>query len=62
MADYAELIKREVVEIEGMDRVDIYGERSECINISLLQDRMAKPWRETGRSPGYLERTKRDNL
>ena len=41
MADYAELIKREVVEIEGVDRVDIYGERSECINISLLQDRMA---------------------
>lgn len=37
MADYAELIKREVVEIEGVDRVDIYGERSECINISLLQ-------------------------
>ena len=41
MADYAELIKREVIEIEGVDRVDIYGERSECINISLLQDRMA---------------------
>lgn len=41
LSDYAELIKREVNELEGVDRVDLYGKRSECINISLLQDRMS---------------------
>ena len=41
LADYAELIKREVIEIEGVERVELYGKRPECINISLLQDRMA---------------------
>lgn len=41
MSDYAELIKREVSGIEGVSRVDIYGKRTECININLLQDKMA---------------------
>ena len=41
LSDYAELIKREVSDLEGVDRVDLYGTRPECINISLLQDRMA---------------------
>ena len=41
LADYAELIKREVGEIEGVDRIELYGKRPECINICLLQDRMA---------------------
>ncbi len=41
LADYAELIKREVIEIDGVNRVDLYGKRADCINISLLQDRMA---------------------
>lgn len=41
LSDYAELVKREVNELEGVDRVELYGKRSECINISLLQDRMA---------------------
>ena len=41
LSDYAELIKRVVVELDGVERVEIYGERKECINISLLQDRMA---------------------
>ena len=39
--DYAELVKREFSEVEGVERVDLYGKRPECINISLLQDRMA---------------------
>ena len=38
LSDYAELVKREVNELEGVDRVELYGKRSECINISLLQD------------------------
>ncbi len=41
LLDYAELIKREVNGIDGVDRVDLYGKRPECINISLIQDRMA---------------------
>jgi multidrug efflux pump subunit AcrB len=41
LADYAEMLKREVNDVDGVERVDIYGKRTECINISLLQDRMA---------------------
>ena len=41
LANYAELLKREVSDLEGVERVDLYGKRPECINISLLQDRMA---------------------
>jgi len=41
MADYAELIKREVGDLEGVNRVEIYGKRATCINISLLQEKMA---------------------
>ena len=41
LADYAELIKRELLLVKGVERIDLYGERSECIYINLLQDRMA---------------------
>ncbi len=41
LSDYAELIKREISDLEEVDRVELYGKRTECINISLLQDRMA---------------------
>ncbi len=41
LSDYAELIKREMDEVEGVARVDIYGKNDECINISLYQDKMA---------------------
>jgi len=40
--DYAELIKREIQNIEGVSDVIIYGKRNECINIELFEDRMAK--------------------
>lgn len=39
--DYAELIKREVEEIDGVSRVEIYGKRNLCINIELSEDKMA---------------------
>ena len=42
LSDYAELIKRELTVLKGIDRVELYGNRPECINISLLQDRMAR--------------------
>ncbi len=41
LSQYAELVKRELSNLEGVDRVEVYGEQSECINIRLLQDRMA---------------------
>ena len=57
LSDYAELIKREVSELDGVERVDLYGKREECINISLLQGPDGRIWRETCRSSRYLERT-----
>lgn len=41
LADYAELIKREIGNIEGVSRVDVYGKQKENIVISLMQDRLA---------------------
>ncbi len=41
IAEYAELMKREISDIEGVSRVEIYGKRSECINIVLREDKMA---------------------
>ncbi len=41
LSKYAELIKREVSNIEQVNRVELYGKRDECININLLQDKMA---------------------
>lgn len=41
MGDYAGLIQREILAIEGVSRVEIYGERKECINIELYEDKMA---------------------
>lgn len=41
LTTYADLIRREIGNIEGVSRVDVYGTQTECINISLLQDRLA---------------------
>ena len=41
ISDYAEFIKRELGLIEGVKRIDIYGKRSECVNVTLRQDRLA---------------------
>jgi multidrug efflux pump subunit AcrB len=38
---YAGLIKQEVMKIDGVSKVDIYGKRNECINIELYVDRLA---------------------
>ncbi|MDR1408654.1 MAG: efflux RND transporter permease subunit [Tannerella sp.] len=40
-SDYADLIKREIQNIEGVMRVNVYGEQAECIQIELYEDRMA---------------------
>ena len=62
LSDYAELVKREVNELEGVDRVELYGKRSECINISLLQDRMANLGVKPDRSSRHTERTEQNHL
>lgn len=41
MADYAQLVRRTVLDIDGVGSVDIYGERQSCVNIEILEDRMA---------------------
>jgi multidrug efflux pump subunit AcrB len=41
MGDYAELIKRELLSLDGVSRVDIYGQGKECIYIEMYEDRMA---------------------
>ena len=41
LLDYAWLVKRELQDIEGVRRVEIYGDRKPCINIEIIQDRMA---------------------
>lgn len=41
LADYAEMAKREIKDIDGVSDIEIFGERKACINIELYQDRMA---------------------
>ena len=38
---YADLIKKEVLKIKGISKIEIYGKQNECINIELYEDRMA---------------------
>ncbi len=40
LSDYAEFIKRELSSVDGVGRIDIYGKRTECINVSLHQDKL----------------------
>lgn len=41
MMDYAQLVRRTMLDVEGVSSVDIYGERQSCINIEFLEDKMA---------------------
>lgn len=41
LGDYVQLLKREIQAIDGISSVAIFGERKECINIELRQDRLA---------------------
>ena len=41
LLDYAQLVKRELQDLPGGRKVVIYGDRKPCINIELLQDKMA---------------------
>ncbi len=41
LGEYAELIKREVLAIEGISKVELYGVSAPVINISIYEDRMA---------------------
>ncbi|MFI3304412.1 MAG: efflux RND transporter permease subunit [Rikenellaceae bacterium] len=41
LSDYAEMIKREILSIEGISKVELYGINSPVINVSIYEDRMA---------------------
>ncbi len=41
LVDYAQLVKRELQDIEGVRRVEIYGDRKPCVNVEIIQDKMA---------------------
>lgn len=41
MIDYAQLVRRTVLDIDGVSSVDIYGERQSCINIDIQEAKMA---------------------
>ncbi len=41
LSDYAELLKRELSAIDGVSRIDIYGKRTECIDVTINQDRLS---------------------
>lgn len=41
MMDYAQLVRRTMLDVKGVSRVDIYGERQSCIDIEILEDKMA---------------------
>lgn len=41
MMDYAQLVRRTVLDIDGVSSVDIYGERQPCIDIGIVESKMA---------------------
>lgn len=41
LSKYAELIKREMLSVEGVSKVELYGAMEPVINISIYEDRMA---------------------
>ena len=41
LGDYADFVKREIQNIEGISKVNIYGKQNECIYIELVQNKMA---------------------
>lgn len=38
---YAEMVQREMEDIEGVKSIELYGERSECVNIEVSEAKMA---------------------
>lgn len=41
MIDYANLVKREIQEVDGVSKVEIYGEYTPSIDVSVYQDKLA---------------------
>ncbi len=41
LTDYAQMMQRELSDVDGVDRVDLYGEPQECLDICIREDRMA---------------------
>ena len=41
LSKYTEMIKREIQSIKGIGNIQLYGEREECINVEMLEEKMA---------------------
>ncbi|RUT79058.1 efflux RND transporter permease subunit [Ancylomarina longa] len=41
LQDYARYVKREVLLVDGVKRINLYGEEQTCVNIELSQEKMA---------------------
>lgn len=41
MMDYVQLVRRTVLDIDGVSSVVIYGERPSCVNVKIREDKMA---------------------
>lgn len=41
LTQYVNMVKREVLDIEGITSVEVFGEQKECVNIELMEERMA---------------------
>ncbi len=41
LSKYTEMIKREIQSIKGIGDIQVYGEREECINVELIEEKMA---------------------
>ena len=41
LMDYAQLVKRELQSLPDVGKVSLYGDRAECINIEIIQEKMA---------------------
>ena len=53
MTDYAELIKREIQNLDGVSRVELYGVYEDVINISIYEEKLAS----LGVSPAEIIRS-----
>ena len=59
LSDYAELIKREVSDLEGVDRVELYGTRPEYLFVARPDGKFGS---EACRSACHIERAEQNDL
>lgn len=40
LSQYADMVKRELEKVDGVERISLYGKRNECINIRIKEERL----------------------